>query len=162
MTHGCGEVEDLEVGFVPQVVNLGPVHRDRSPRLHEREPRLAGAGAGAVGARLGREEDNLFRLVKVGDVAVLVDAAREVPRPGAVPVPARNEAELEVAAVQAGVAELDDFTRARAAIRSFASAATRAESQNVSGLVFSFSRKSGRAPPPLRSGDTHNQTRPAG
>lgn len=108
--HRRGEVEHLEVGLVPQVVDLGPINRHRAPRLHKRESRLAApvpirAGAG-VG--LSSEDDNLFRLVEVGHVARLVDPARKVPRPGAVPVSSRDEAELEIAAVDTRVAELDD------------------------------------------------------
>ena len=109
--HSRGEVEHLEIGLVSQVVDLCPINRHRSPRLHKRKPRLATSRPTGVGLR--SEDDNLFRLVEVGHVARLVDPARKVPRPGAVPVSSRDEAELEIAAVDTRVAELDDCTRAR-------------------------------------------------
>ena len=125
-THRRRQVEDLEVGLVPQVVDLGPVHGHAAPRLDEREPDVAPHALAASARRRRRarararrvEQDELLGLVKVADVALLVDAAREVARPGAVPVAARHEAEQERAAVDRRRLELEDCERVRARCQS--------------------------------------------
>lgn len=115
VAHRRREVEDLEVGLVPQVVDLGPVNRDAPPRLHKREPHLApDASPSSLPPPRSRshrgvvQEDELLGLVEVGHVAVLVDAAGEVARPGAEAVAARDEAKGERAAVERRGLEFED------------------------------------------------------
>lgn len=74
VTHRPRKLHDLQVGLVAQIVDLRPEERDAPANLHEAEP------DSVVAVRLSRpvDEQYLFRLVEVRDVALGVGASPQV------------------------------------------------------------------------------------
>lgn len=67
-------VHNLQIRYVPQIINLGPVDRDTSASLHKAELYIT-----SLLTILSVEQDDLLSFVEIGDVALRVNAAREVP-----------------------------------------------------------------------------------
>lgn len=124
---GRGEVHDLQVGLVAEVVHFGPVDRDTSSRLDVGELDVALDGSTSYSIRqlqrgsLGRglqltlssspdtiQETDLFSLVKVGHVALLVNSSRKVTRSSAESTPAGDETEEDVSTVDRGRLDIED------------------------------------------------------
>jgi hypothetical protein len=85
-THRIAQLHNLEIGLVPQIINLSPIDRYTAPRLGITEPNLSLDAARRSDALLilRIEEEDLLRFVKVGNVTLAIDAATEVARAGAV------------------------------------------------------------------------------
>ena len=62
------QLHDLYVWLVPDGIDFGPVYRDAAPNLDKAQ----------LGARLIADEEDLLRLVEVGNVPFGVDAAPEI------------------------------------------------------------------------------------
>lgn len=97
--HRRRDVHDLKIRLVAEVVDLGPVNRNTSSSLDVGEANVATEGTTSRFDALGIEEEELLRLVEVGDMAFAVDSAGEVPSAGAEAVATGDESKENLATV---------------------------------------------------------------
>lgn len=97
-THRVFAIHDEQVGLIPKGIDFSPKHGYTSACLDKAQLRgsldhsktaVAGLRDGAL-VVLYINEDDLLRFVEVGDVAELVDTAREVTSAGPEPSSSRN------------------------------------------------------------------------
>ena len=86
------EVHNLQVRFVPQRVDFGPIHRNTAPDLNETELVRKLFDVGNAASCLFFDEEYLFCLVKIGNMSILVYTPAEVPCTCTIPRPATYEA----------------------------------------------------------------------
>jgi hypothetical protein len=110
-SHRILQIHNLQIRFVPQCANLSPKQWHAPSNLYK-------AKLGCVlikrplGDRIGfpLDKNKLLRLIEIGDVPFVVDSASEVARASAEARAAADEAEMHMATVDEGWADVEGYT----------------------------------------------------
>lgn len=107
-TYSLGIIKDLKLRCILDVVDLGPVNRDRSTGLDMRENDLGARKSRGNTIDISVSNHDLLSFVKVGDISVNVNTAGEVAGTGTMARAAREQSKGEGLFVNLGSLDLGE------------------------------------------------------